>query len=166
MVRNGITVMLAVVLACAGCGQNLSLYNPDGSINRINQVDMIERDYIKTCAYLNNGEVSQAYNKMVKLKHLVELLPEIPSNEKWQKAKTSALESLVKLDSAFKIGDRFAARKYARQASMGINMIIMMAPTFFDEQGQLRKPEDMPEAEQEKDGSLLQPTRPPGLYDE
>ena len=156
----------AIALA-AGCGGNLSLYNPDGSLNTINQVQMLHKNYLRLTDGLSEPDISPALKYLVTIEQLSILLPEVPGNAHWNDAKSTVLTNLDGMKASLRLGDPFATKDFARKMGNGVQMIWTLAPTLFNKDGkpltavQPVTPETAPVTPAPPTG----PARPPGLYD-
>jgi hypothetical protein len=157
----------AAITFAGGCGDSLSLYNPDGSLNTINQVQMLHRNYLRMTDGLNEPDISPALKYLVTIEQLAILLPEVPRNAHWNDAKSTILTNLAGMKASLRLGDPFATKDFAGKMGSGVQMIWTLAPTLFDKDGkpltatQPVTPEKAPITPAPSTG----PARPPGLYD-
>ena len=169
IVLNTLACCVAIALA-EGCGSSMSLYNPDGSLNTINQAQLLHKNYLRMTSGLSEPDISPALKTMVTIEQLATLLPEVPGNANWNNAKKTILTNMDGMKAALRLGDMFATKDFAGKMGNGVQMIWTLAPTLFDKNGkpltsvQPVAPEPAP-AIQAPSVPSGGPARVPGLYD-
>ncbi|MBN1809755.1 MAG: hypothetical protein JW909_11865 [Planctomycetes bacterium] len=160
--------MLALAAtALAGCPSGVNLYNPDGSLNTLNQTEILYMNYSRMNRHLYESENAAAVQYMMKIRQLTQLLPELAGHPDWNGARDEVLKQLGMMEAAFRIGDTFEARRFSRKAGGGINMLRMLGPVLFDKEGRLKDPgKNAGEAKPPAGTVPFEPARPPGLYDD
>jgi hypothetical protein len=160
----------AAIAFAGGCGGNLSLYNPDGSLNTINQVQMLHRNYLRMTDGLNEPDISPALKYLVTIEQLATLLPEVPGNAHWNDAKATIITNLSGMKASLRLGDPFATKDFAGKMGSGVQMIWTLAPTLFDKGGKpltATQPATLETAPvtPSPPAPPTGPARPAGLYD-
>ncbi|HHN46948.1 MAG TPA: hypothetical protein ENN09_05850 [Planctomycetes bacterium] len=160
-----------VLLAALGCASSLPLYNADGSINTLNQLQLLRQNYVRMSTALAEGAPSKSIQYMNTVEQMAELLPQIEGREAWNTARSEILKNLANMQSALRIGDTFAAKDFVAGAGAGVQICFTLGPTLFTAKGGLKNPEDRIASMESRPAPAVQeqpglPIRPPGLYDD